>query len=63
MATVLDPDTLQELRKLSPREAYDRMRQRVYESGATSSEDFREAYEQLVDHGILTWEQIEEFDS
>jgi len=27
-----------------------------------SSEDFRDVYRQLVEEGILTWSQVEQFD-
>lgn len=63
MPKVFDPETLEGFRGLSPREAFDRTRQLVYRSGARTSEDFRQAFEQLVEHGILTWEQIEEFEA
>ena len=62
MASVFDPETLETFRTLSPRQAYDRVKNIVYQSGARTSEDFREAYEELVEHGILTWEQLEEFE-
>ena len=62
MASVFDPETLEAFRTLSPRQAYDRVKNIVYRSGARTSEDFREAYEELVEHGILTWEQLEEFE-
>ena len=62
MASVFDPETLELIRTLTPRQAYDKVRQHVYRSGARTSEDFREAFEELVEHGILTWEQVEEFE-
>lgn len=61
MASVFDPETLEVFRKLPPRQAYEKVRDHVYRSGAVSSDDFRDAFEELVDHGILTWEQVEEF--
>jgi hypothetical protein len=61
MAAILDPDTLDRLRSLPPREAYTEAKDAVYRSGAVSSDDFLDVYEQLVDDGILTWDQIEEF--
>ena len=62
MATVFDPDTLDELRALPPRAVYDRVREHLYRTGATGSDDFREAFEDLVEEGLLTWEQVEEFE-
>ena len=62
MPTVFAPETLEGFRLLDPREAHVKVRELLYRSGARSSEDFREAYEELVAYGILTWEQVEEFE-
>jgi|WetSurMetagenome_2_1015567.scaffolds.fasta_scaffold173785_2 hypothetical protein len=62
MAAVLDPETLDRLRTLTPRQAYDTARQSVYSSGPVSSEDFLDVFEQMVDEGILSWEQVGEFE-
>ncbi len=62
MAAVLDPETLDQLRTMTPRQAYDTARDAVYRSGAVSSEDFLDVYEQMVDEGILSWEQVGEFE-
>ncbi len=62
MAAVLDSETLDRLRTMSPRQAYDTARQAVYRSGAVSSEDFLDVYEQMVDEGILSWDQVGEFE-
>jgi hypothetical protein len=35
----------------------------VYRTGGATSEDFLDAYEELVEAGILSWEQIEEYES
>ena len=61
MAAVLDPETLERLRALSPQQAFEEVRDAVYRSGAVGSDEFLDAYEELVLHGILSWEQIEEF--
>lgn len=61
MSVVFDPETLDRLRILPPRQAYEDVRDAVYRSGAVSSDDFLDAFEELVERGILTWEQIEEF--
>ena len=62
MASVFDPETLDRIRMLPPRQAYEAVRGLVYQSGSRTSEDFRDAFEELVEHGILTWEQVEEFE-
>ena len=59
----LDRITLEELRELEPRNAYDTIRRAVYQSpGGASSEDFQAALEQLVYEGILSWEEIDQFE-
>ncbi|HEU4402243.1 MAG TPA: hypothetical protein VFT43_09070 [Candidatus Polarisedimenticolia bacterium] len=59
----MDDKTIEELRLLEPRKAYDTVRRAVLQSPfGTSSEDLLAAMEQMVDAGILTWEQIEEFE-
>jgi hypothetical protein len=63
MAMVLDPDTLDRLRKMSPREAYDEVKRTLYGMGAGGSDEFLDACETLVEEGILTWDRIEEFES
>ena len=62
MAAVFDPETLDRLRTMTPRQAYLTAKQAIYRTGAVSSEDFLDLYEQMVDEGILTWEQVEEFE-
>jgi hypothetical protein len=62
MADMFDADTLARLRAMPPRQAYDEVRSAVYRRGLVQSEDFLDAYEELVEEGVLTWEQIEEFD-
>jgi hypothetical protein len=62
MAPIFDPETLVRFRDLAPRTAFEETRILVYRSGGVTSEDFREAFEELVEHGILTWEQVEEFE-
>lgn len=59
---VFDRETLERIRSLTPRQAFDETKRLLWSTGATSSEDFREAFESLVEHDILTWEQIEEFE-
>lgn len=61
MDELFDLETLDRLRAMPPRRAYDEVKVALYRLGPVQSEDFREAYEALVEHGILTWEQIEDF--
>jgi len=62
LTSIFDPRTIDELRALPAAEAFARVRKALYEGGATMSADFHEAYEELVELGILTWDQVEEFD-
>ena len=58
-----DRKTLEDLRELAPRDAWETVRRAVYQSpGGVSSEDFQAALEQLVAEGILSWEEIEGFE-
>jgi hypothetical protein len=61
MVAILDPETVERLRALTPRQAFEQAKSAVYRSGAVGSDDFLDVFEQLVDTGVLTWEQIEEF--
>jgi hypothetical protein len=59
----IDRKTIEELRVLQPRKAYDTIRAAVHKSpGGASSEDFQAALEQLVYEGILSWEEIDQFE-
>ena len=62
MPVVLDRETVEKLRRLSPREAFEEAKNAVYRSGANSSDDFLEMYEALVEQGVLSWDQIEALD-
>ena len=62
MAAVFDPETLERLRTMTARQAFSAAKEAVYRSGPVSSDDFVDVYEQLVDEGILSWEEVEEFD-
>ena len=59
MAT-FDPETLDRWRKLGPEVTYSEARRALYRLGASSSEDFLDAYEELVERGLLSWEEIEQ---
>ena len=59
---LLDSESVERLQRLPPRQAYMDLKQIVFRGGAISSEDFQTAFEQLVDAGILSWDQIEDFE-
>jgi len=59
----IDRRTLDDLRELGPRDAFETVRRAVYQyPGGVSSEDFQEVLEQLVQEGILSWDAIERFE-
>ena len=62
MAAKFDEETIERFRKLPAAEVLDRAKDAVYMTGPVSSEDFRDVYRQLVEEGILTWSQVEQFD-
>jgi hypothetical protein len=62
MAARLDEKTIGRLRSMPPREAFRAAKRAVFGGAEVGSEDFLDAYEQLVEHGILTWDQVEEYD-
>lgn len=59
---LLDAESIERLRGMSPREAFMDLKTAIYRGGAVSSEDFQSAFEQLVSAGILTWDEIESFE-
>jgi hypothetical protein len=61
MPEVIHPDEIEVLRRLPPREAFERVKHALYKGGSVTSDEFLEAYEQLVELGILTPEQLEEY--
>lgn len=59
----MDEKSLQSLRRLEPREAYESIRRAVLRNPwGSSSEDLQSVLEQAVGEGILTWEEIERFE-
>lgn len=58
----LHPETLERLRAMEPRTAFETARSALLEAGSAGSEDFLDLWQQLVDEGILSWDQVEEFD-
>ena len=64
MPIKFDPETLDRFRRLTPNEIYSEVTAAVHRvPGGSGSEDFLDALETLVDEGILSWDQIENFDS
>ena len=56
----IDDTSLEELRTLGPRKAYEAVRRAVLQNPwGASSEDLRSALEQVVAAGILTWDDVE----
>ena len=62
MAIQFDQETLERLRKLPPRQAFEQARAAVYRTGDAGSEDFLDMYDQLIREGILNRLEIEEFE-
>jgi len=62
MPMQLDRETIERLRGLEPREAFEEARRAVFRTGGSGSEDFLDVYDQLVEAGVFTWEEVEEFD-
>ena len=60
----LDDRSLEALERLDPREVYESVRRAVLKNPwGASSEDLQAAFEQLVSNGILTWDEIEQFEA
>ncbi len=59
----MDEKTLEHLRTLAPREAYESVRRAVLQNPwGASSEDLQAALDQMIGAGILTWEDVEGFE-
>lgn len=56
---MLDERTLERLRTLSASEALREATDAIWAAGPAGSEDFHSVFEQLVEAGILTDEQVE----
>ena len=64
MPIKFDPETLERFRTLTPGEIYTEVNEAVHRApGGAGSEDFLDALEILVDEGILSWDQIENFET
>ena len=62
MAVEFDEETLARFRNMPSLQVYNEAKNAVYRSGAVSSDDFLDVFEILVDRGILSWDQIREFE-
>ena len=60
MAGIFDPEQIAELKRLPVREAFERVKNALYGSGDAGSDDFMDAFEELVEAGVFTPEQLEE---
>lgn len=63
MAVEFDPETLARFRTMRATDVFREAKDAVYRAGSTSSDDFLDMYEELVRQGLLSWDQVEEFDS
>jgi hypothetical protein len=64
MPIKFDPETLDRFRRLTPNEVCAEVTAAVHSTpGGAGSEDFLDALESLVDEGILSWDEIENFDT
>lgn len=57
-----DPETLERWQRLGPRVTYAEARASLFQKGTSSSEEFLDLWEDLVDRGLLTWDEIETFE-
>lgn len=62
MTLRLDEETIERLRSLGPEKAVVTARDAVFATEEAGSEDFLDLYEQLVEEGILSWDQVEQYD-
>ena len=59
----IDERSLEHLRSLDPRKAYEAVRRAVLQNPwGASSDDMQSALEQVVAAGILTWDDVERFE-
>lgn len=59
----IDEESLEDLRSLGPRKAYEAVRRAVLQNPwGASSEDLRSALEQVIAAGILSWDDVERFE-
>ncbi len=59
---LFDEKTIERFRRLGPQRAFEEAKNAVYRLGGSTSDDFLEVFQELVDRGILSWDQVEEFE-
>jgi len=62
MAVQLAPETIDRLRSMKPEKALEAAKNALYATGAAGSEDFQDVFRQLVEEGVLSWDQIQDLD-
>ena len=64
MPVKFDVKTIERFRTMTPQEIYREVTDAVHQAeGPKGSEDFVDALDSLVDEGILSWDQIQNFES
>ena len=64
MPVKFDPETLDRFRRMTPQEIYREVNLAVHQvPGGAGSEDFLDTLDSLVDEGILSWDQIQNFEA
>jgi hypothetical protein len=61
MPEIFDPEQIEILRGLPAREAFERVKDALYRNGGATSDEFLDAFDEMVALGILTPEQLEEY--
>ena len=61
MAEIFDPDSVRKLREMPPREAYQQVKDTLFRMGGVSSDEFAAIFDEMVERGILTGEELEAF--
>ncbi len=60
--SIFDPQTVDHFRTLTSRQTYLEVKRTILTMGG-SSEDFLNAFTELVDAGLLSWDEIDRFES
>ena len=58
-----DPETIERWRRMGPETTHREARDALFQQGASASEDFIDVFEDLVERGLITWDEIERFES
>ena len=62
MPEIFDPESVEKLRGLPAREAFERVKDALYRNGGATSDEFAAAFDEMVALGILTAEELEELE-